>query len=369
MIRSLLVAGTRPNFIKIAPLYTAFDKHPDLEPILVHTGQHYDAVMSEIFFKQLKLPEPDIYLSSGGGSHAEQTARIMRELEPVLIDTQPDVVVIVGDVNSTLAAALTAKKLHIPVAHVEAGLRSFDRRMPEEINRLATDAISDYLFVTEPAAIEHLHAEGHSDDHIFFCGNVMIDSLRRFEEVARSVRQREKYGFEKGSFILVTAHRPEMVDQPELLSLFMRALFRISERYPIVFPIHPRTRQRITEAGLEEELSETENLILVEPLGYFEFMSLVADAGLVITDSGGVQEETTVLGVPCATVRDNTERPCTVDAGTNELVALDPDLLMDAADRALNGRWKNGSLPELWDGQAAGRIADALARILATAPD
>jgi len=364
MIKALLVAGTRPNFIKIAPLYRAFQEHPGFEPILVHTGQHYDAVMSEVFFRQLNLPEPDIYLSSGSGSHAEQTARIMKELEPVLIDTQPGVVVVVGDVNSTLAAAITAKKLHIPVAHVEAGLRSFDRRMPEEINRLATDAISDYLFVTEPAGERHLRNEGHSDDHVFFCGNVMIDSLRRFESDARSVEQRKKYGLEEGGYVLVTAHRPEMVDKPELLTVFMKALFRIAEKYAVVFPVHPRTRARIRDAGLENEMMSIDKLFIVEPLGYFEFLSLIADAGLVLTDSGGVQEETTVLGVPCATVRENTERPCTIDSGTNELVALDSDILFDAAERALSGNWKKGSLPELWDGHAATRVAEKLALAL-----
>ena len=360
MIRTLLVAGTRPNFIKIAPLYRAFAAHPDLEPILVHTGQHYDAVMSEVFFRQLRLPEPEDRKMSGSGSHAEQTARVMKELEPVLVEQKPDVVVVVGDVNSTLAATLTAKKLHIPVAHVEAGLRSMDRRMPEEINRLATDAISDFLFVTEQAALDHLHREGHTDDHIFFCGNVMIDSLRQFEADALAVEQRKQYGLEKGSYVLVTAHRPEMVDQPELLRVFMESLFRIAERSAVVFPMHPRTRLRIRDAGLEDRLLNTPNMYLVEPLGYFEFLSLIADAGLVLTDSGGVQEETTVLGVPCATVRENTERPCTIDSGTNELIPLEPDKLVDAAERALGGNWKKGSLPELWDGNAAERVADAL---------
>jgi UDP-N-acetylglucosamine 2-epimerase (non-hydrolysing) len=367
MIRTLLVAGTRPNFIKIAPLYRAFDAHPEFEPILIHTGQHYDAVMSEVFFRQLRLPEPDIFLSSGSGSHAEQTARIMKELEPVLLDTKPDVVLVVGDVNSTLAATLTAKKLLIPVAHVEAGLRSLDRRMPEEINRLATDAISDFLFVTEQAAIDHLHKEGHSDDHIFFCGNVMIDSLREFEDDARAVDQKSQYGLKAREYVLVTAHRPEMVDQPELLKIFMASLFEIAETSAVVFPMHPRTRLRIKDAGLEEQLLNTVNMYPVEPLGYFEFLSLVADAGLVLTDSGGVQEETTVLGVPCATVRDNTERPCTIDSGTNELIPLDPEKIVDAARRALGGSWKKGTLPELWDGHAAERVAVALAGAMKSA--
>lgn len=361
MIHTLLVAGTRPNFIKIGPLYHAFAKHDGLETTLVHTGQHYDAAMSDVFFEQLELPEPDIFLSSGSGTHATQTARVMMELEPVIIEQRPDVVVVVGDVNSTFAAALTAKKLHVPVAHVEAGLRSFDRRMPEEINRVATDAISDFLFTTEAAAEVHLKNEGKSEDIIFFCGNVMIDSLRRFQHKARAVRQHDVYDLRAKSYVLLTAHRPEMVDHPEKLEQFVRGVAQISNDHPLVFPIHPRTFSRIKDSGLWDLLDGNQNVHLIEPLGYLEFLSLMMNAGLVLTDSGGVQEETTVLGVPCATIRDNTERPCTIDVGTNELIPLETDAIKDAAERALSGKWKEGSLPELWDGHAAERIAAILA--------
>ena len=364
MIRALLVAGTRPNFIKIAPLHRAFDQHEAIEPILVHTGQHYDAAMSDVFFQQLELPRPDISLSAGSGSHARQTARVMQELEPIIVEQRPDVVVVVGDVNSTLAAALTASKLHVPVAHVEAGLRSFDRRMPEEINRIATDAISDYLFVTEAAAIKHLREEGKADEAIFFTGNVMIDSLRRYEEKARSASQHEVYGMNARSFVLLTAHRPELVDNPALLAVLVESISRIGDRHPVLFPVHPRTRKRIVEFGLEDVLANSAGVHLIEPLGYFEFLSLMIHAGLVLTDSGGIQEETTALGVPCATIRDNTERPCTIEVGTNELLPLDPDVLEDASNRALSGLWKTGSLPLLWDGRAAERIAAELATAL-----
>jgi UDP-N-acetylglucosamine 2-epimerase (non-hydrolysing) len=361
MIRTLLVAGTRPNFVKIAPIHRAFDAHGGLEPVLVHTGQHYDASMSDVFFTQLQLPEPDIFLSSGSGTHATQTARVMMELEPVILDVDPDIVVVVGDVNSTFAAALTAKKLHVRVAHVEAGLRSFDQRMPEEINRLATDAISDYLFITEAAAARHLKLEGKPDDRVFFCGNVMIDSLRRFEDKARAVHQCRTYGLDPGSYVLLTAHRPEMVDNQDKLGQFVHGIEEISRKHPVVFPIHPRTLSRIREAGLQELMEGSASIHMVEPLGYLEFLSLIMDAGLVLTDSGGVQEETTALGVPCATIRDNTERPCTIDVGTNELLPLETSAIAQAAERALNGSWKKGALPDLWDGHAAERIADVMA--------
>ncbi len=368
MIQTLLVAGTRPNFVKIGPLYHAFAQHEGLNPTLVHTGQHYDAAMSDVFFKQLELPEPDIFLSSGSGTHATQTARVMMELEPVILEQRPDVVVVVGDVNSTFAAALTAKKLHVRVAHVEAGLRSFDRRMPEEINRLATDAISDFLFTTEAAAATHLKNEGKSNDSIFFCGNVMIDSLRRFQDKAQAIRQHEVYNLDPKSYVLLTAHRPEMVDHPEKLEQFVRGVARISNDHPVVFPIHPRTLSRIKDTGLRDLLDGNQNVYLVEPLGYLEFLSLIMDAGLVLTDSGGVQEETTALGVPCATIRDNTERPCPIDVGTNELIPLETGAIQNVAERALSGNWKKGSLPELWDGHAAERIAAKLADTLAAHP-
>lgn len=362
MIDVALVAGARPNFIKVGALERAFRNHDGLRPFIIHTGQHYDAKMSDVFFRQLGLPEPEIYLGIGSGTHAEQTARVMTEIEKVFMERKPDVVLVVGDVNSTMAAALTAQKLHIPVVHVEAGLRSGDREMPEEINRLVTDAISDMLYVSEPSGLEHLRAEGQPEEKMLHVGNVMIDSLRRFEEAAAETAYHEKLGLEAGSYVLITAHRPALVDDPDNLSVFVRALERISELGPIVFPVHPRTLSRLRDTGLAERLEQRENIHLTEPIGYLEFLCLMMKAGLVLTDSGGIQEETTALGVPCATVRPNTERPATIDTGTNELVELDVDVLVDAARRAFSGQWKSGRIPDLWDGHAAERIADDLAR-------
>jgi len=360
MFEALLIAGTRPNFVKIGPLVSALADHSAFEPVLVHTGQHYDQAMSEVFFEQLELPVPDIYLGAGSGTHAVQTARVMQALEPIMMERMPDVTVVVGDVNSTLAAALTASKLHIPIAHVEAGLRSGDRRMPEEINRIATDSISDFLFVTEEAGRANLLAEGHKETQIFFAGNVMIDSLRKFEKKARKVGAASSYEMIAGEFVLITAHRPEMVDHPDRLAVFVDGIERIARLHPVLFPAQPRTRQRLEDCALLDRLTANEQIHLAEPLGYLEFTGLIANAGLVVTDSGGIQEETTALGVPCATVRDNTERPCTVSAGTNELVPLDANRMADAAARAFDGRWKVGTIPELWDGQAAGRVVDSL---------
>jgi len=360
MLEALLIAGTRPNFVKIGPLVSAFADHRVFDPVLIHTGQHYDQAMSEVFFEQLELPAPDIYLGAGSGTHAVQTARVMQALEPIMMERKPDVTVVVGDVNSTLAAALTSSKLHIPIAHVEAGLRSGDRRMPEEINRIATDSISDYLFVTETAGRENLLAEGHPENRISFVGNVMIDSLRKFEEKARKLSAASTFGMKPGQFVLITAHRPEMVDHPDRLAVFVDGIERIARHHPILFPAHPRTRKRLEDCRLLGRLTTNEQIRLVEPLGYLEFTGLIADAGLIVTDSGGIQEETTALGIPCATVRDNTERPCTISAGTNELIRLDAGAMADAADRAFDGRWKSGTIPELWDGQAAGRVVDSL---------
>lgn len=362
MIDVALVAGARPNFIKVGALERAFREHEGLRPFIIHTGQHYDAKMSDVFFRQLGLPEPDIHLGIGSGTHAEQTARVMTEIEKVFLDRKPDVVLVVGDVNSTVAAALTAQKLHIPVVHVEAGLRSGDRGMPEEINRLVTDAISDMLYVSEPSGMKHLRAEGQPEEKILHVGNVMIDSLRRFEDAAAATGYHEELGVEAGSYVLITAHRPAMVDDADNLAVFIEALERISELGPIVFPVHPRTMNRLRDAGLAARLEARDNVFLTEPIGYLEFLCLMMKAGLVLTDSGGIQEETTALGVPCATVRPNTERPATIETGTNELVELNVDVLVGAARRALSGNWKSGQIPDLWDGHAAERIADDLAR-------
>lgn len=361
MIKAALIAGARPNFIKIAALEHAFRSSGHFENLLIHTGQHYDARMSDIFFRQLGMPEPDMYLGVGSGSHAAQTARVMTEIEPVFLKHKPDVVLVVGDVNSTVATALTAKKLHIPLVHVEAGLRSFDRSMPEEINRMATDAISDWLYVSEPSGETHLLAEGQPADRIVFAGNVMIDSLRRFEDRARATEEHTKRGLERGRYFLITAHRPAMVDVPERLAVFAEALLGLADQAPVIFPIHPRTASHLNDLPVGEKLESHPDIHLAEPIGYLEFMCLMMNAGLIVTDSGGIQEETTALKQPCVTVRPNTERPVTVDEGTNELMALDADLIVEAGRRALSGRWKEGRIPEKWDGHAAERIASHLA--------
>lgn len=360
MIRVLSVVGTRPNFIKAGALHRAFDRHPAIEGVLVHTGQHYDRAMSEVFFEQLGLPEPHHYLGVGGGSHAEQTGRVMIALEPVLREVAPDVVVVVGDVNSTLAAALTAVKLHLPVAHVEAGLRSSDRRMPEEINRIATDAIADRLYVTERSGLDHLRREGIPEDRVVFAGNVMIDSLERFRHRAAASGAVAAFGLERTPYVLMTMHRPATVDHAEPLGRLAETIERVAAHAPVVFPIHPRTRQRLADFGLIGRLDATERLRLAEPVGYLEFLDLMQQAAVVVTDSGGIQEETTALGVPCLTLRPHTERPVTVEVGTNVLLPLDPGAVASHVEDALAGRGKKGELPPLWDGHAAERIADDL---------
>jgi UDP-N-acetylglucosamine 2-epimerase (non-hydrolysing) len=361
MIKAALIAGARPNFIKIAALEHAFRTSGHFENLLIHTGQHYDAKMSDIFFRQLGMPEPDVYLGVGSGSHAAQTARVMTEIEPLFQEHRPDVVVVVGDVNSTVATALTAKKLHLPLVHVEAGLRSFDRSMPEEINRMATDAISDWLYVSEPSGMTHLLAEGQPRERVIFAGNVMIDSLRRFEDRALATMEHTKRGLEAGRYFLITAHRPAMVDVPDRLAIFADALLGLADQAPVVFPIHPRTASMLKGLPMGARLESHSNVHLTEPIGYLEFMCLMMHAGLVVTDSGGIQEETTALQKPCVTVRPNTERPVTVDEGTNVLMDLDAATIVEAGRQALSGSWKPGRIPELWDGHAAERIAQHLA--------
>ena len=361
MIRVLSVAGARPNFIKIGALHHAFAAHPGLEPRLVHTGQHYDRRMSEVFFDQLGLPAPDRHLGVGGGTHAEQTGRIMTAFEGALADEAPDVVVVVGDVNSTLAAALVAAKAGVPVAQVEAGLRSGDRSMPEEINRLATDAIADLLYASEEAGVEHLRREGHADDTIVFAGNVMIDTLDRSRAAAAETQTVEALGLARGGYTLVTMHRPATVDHAGPLAVLADALERAAAYGPVVFAVHPRTRAKLAETGLLARVEATPGLRLLDPLGYLEFLDLQAGAGAVVTDSGGLQEETTVLGVPCLTLRPSTERPATITHGSNRLVPLDADAIAAALEEAFSGRWAKGSRPPLWDGHAAERIAADLA--------
>jgi UDP-N-acetylglucosamine 2-epimerase (non-hydrolysing) len=361
--RIALVAGARPNFMKIAPILRALVSYESsTEAILIHTGQHYDPEMSDIFFSDLGIRKPDKFLNCGGGSHAEQTARIMMAFEEVALGLEPHWVVVVGDVNSTVACSLVAKKLHMQVAHVEAGLRSGDRTMPEEINRIVTDSISDLFFVTEPSGEQNLLREGHAPDKIHYVGHVMIDNLLyQADRLAAGgatdlpsapLKSRlTRYG-------VVTLHRPSNVDEPETLRGLMVALAEISRSLPLVFPVHPRTRQRIDALGI----ALPESIHLLPPLGYMDFLNLWKDAVVAITDSGGLQEETTGLGVPCVTVRENTERPVTVDEGTNVIVGRDFDKLRQAVAEVVAGRSKQGRRPRLWDGKAAERICEILAR-------
>ncbi|HEC33774.1 MAG TPA: UDP-N-acetylglucosamine 2-epimerase (non-hydrolyzing) [Chloroflexi bacterium] len=356
----LNVVGARPNLMKIAPLVEEMRCYPDIRQTLLHTGQHYDDKMSRVFFDQLGIPRPDVYLGVGSGSHAEQTARVMIAFEKVLLEERPDVVVVVGDVNSTLACAITAAKLWVPVAHVEAGLRSFDRRMPEEINRIVTDALSDFLFTTSRGANENLEREGIAPEKIFFVGNVMIDTLHKHRARAEQLGAPARFGLRPGGYALLTLHRPSNVDVPEVFSGILDALATIQRDLPILFPAHPRTVKRIAEFGFAERLTAVPDLRIVEPLGYLEFLALMMNARLVLTDSGGIQEETTILGIPCLTLRENTERPITITGGTNVLVGTDPARIVAETRRILAGEGKTGCVPELWDGHAAERIVKIL---------
>ncbi len=348
--------------MKVAPLHRAFARHEGLESKIVHTGQHYDARMSDVFFKQLELPQPDYYLGVSGGSHTQQTARTMLAFEPILEAEKPDAVLVVGDVNATLACALVAAKAQIPVVHVEAGLRSGDRRMPEEINRILTDHISDYLFVTEQAGLDNLKAENVPDKKVFFVGNVMIDSLVHYREKAQRLSLLENLGVKPEEYVLMTMHRPANVDHKVGLRNILDIIKNTATQRPVLFPIHPRTRNNMVQFGLWQEMAAIPNLHLLEPQGYLEFLHLMENASLIVTDSGGIQEETTFLQVPCLTFRDSTERPVTVELGTNLLlVDLDPQTVHRHVLDILGGKIKQGSIPPLWDGQAAGRIADVLA--------
>jgi len=361
--RIALVAGARPNFMKIAPIMRALVPYEaSAECILVHTGQHYDPEMSDVFFADLGIRKPDRFLNCGGGSHAEQTARIMIAFEQAALELKPDWVVVVGDVNSTTACSLVAKKLNMQVAHVEAGLRSFDLRMPEEINRMVTDAISDLFFVTEPSGQQNLLREGHPAEKVHFVGHVMIDNL--FYQVERLAGMKAgelpSAGLKSrlGRYGAVTLHRPSNVDDPEALRELMATLGGISASLPLIFPVHPRTRQRIDALGI----AIPSTLTLLPPLGYMDFLNLWKDAVVVITDSGGLQEETTGLGIPCVTVRENTERPVTADEGTNVLVGRDFAKLRAVVADVMAGKSKKGRRPHLWDGKAAERICEVLVK-------
>ncbi len=368
-MKILSVVGARPNFMKIAPLIREMQRHQHIASLLVHTGQHYDVQMAGQFFRDLEIPDPDICLDVGSGSHAYQTAEVMKRLEPVIERERPDLVVVVGDVNSTMAAALTAVKLLIPVAHIEAGLRSFDRTMPEEINRVVTDAVSDFLFVTEESGVQNLLSEGVNKNKIFLVGNVMIDSLEASRRLWSRSDIRAKLGLTGRDYGVVTLHRPSNVDHPNTLCRILEALQKIGQSLPIVFPIHPRTRKMLERSSavghgirLGMPTVTVNGVYGFDPLGYLDFMALVAGARLVLTDSGGIQEETTALGIPCLTIRENTERPVTVTHGTNRLVGTSPDKIVYEAEKVLTSPQPKPSPPPLWDGHASERIVSILLR-------
>lgn len=348
------VVGARPNFMKMAPVILEA-KQRGLPQLFVHTGQHYDAAMSTVFADDLGMPVPDVYLGVGSSSHAEQTARVMVQFEQVCLEHRPRLVVVAGDVNSTLACSLAAAKLGVPVAHVEAGLRSFDRSMPEEINRVLTDHISDLLFTSERSGNEHLRHEGIAAEKIHFVGNCMIDSLRSHLDRALAREPWRRFSVEPKAYALVTLHRPGAVDERDTLKELRLALQEVGRRLPILFPVHPRTRKQLELLG-----GDWEPIQLIEPLGYLDFLGLMAQARLVLTDSGGIQEETTALGVPCLTLRNNTERPVTVEIGTNRVVGTERQAIVDAAHEALAASHLHARVPELWDGQTAGRILDVI---------
>ncbi len=349
-MKVLSVVGARPNFMKMAPFIENL-KQLNIKAPLLHTGQHYDEKMSDIFFKELNMPEPNYYLGIGGGTHANQTGRMIIELERVFIEEKPDVVAVAGDVNSTLAASLVASKLHIETVHIEAGLRSFDRRMPEEINRIVTDRLSSLLLPPSEDGVEHLLKEGIDNDKIFNVGNLMIDTLNKFLDIADNytlpIEIPDKYA-------LITLHRPSNVDKKDDLKEVIDILSEISTQIPMIFPIHPRTKNRLKEYNI----FLPKNIIFIDPVGYLEFLNLMKHSTFVITDSGGIQEETTVLKKPCLTMRENTERPITVTMGTNEIVGRNKELILKYTNKILNGTWKQGQIPPLWDGNAGKRAAE-----------
>lgn len=361
MLKVLNIVGARPNFMKIAPIVREMRRRSDeFLPLIVHTGQHYDEAMSDSFFRDLGIPKPDFHLEIGSHSHAVQTAKIMMAFEPIVLQEKPDWVLVVGDVNSTIACAIVCAKLGVKIAHVEAGLRSRDRQMPEEINRILTDSISDLLLTTSQDADENLKQEGVSDNKIKFVGNVMIDSLFYNLEKSKESKTRESLDLVDKDYAVLTLHRPSNVDEKEVFSGLLEALITISEKIPIIFPAHPRTLGNIEKFGFGELVAES-NIRLIEPLGYLDFMNLYSGAKLVLTDSGGLQEETTALSIPCLTLRENTERPITIELGTNILVGTNPEKIKNAAFEILeNHSEKDAKIPPLWDGNAAERICDAL---------
>lgn len=359
MIKIDIIAGARPNFMKVAPIIAAIQARNDIDFRLVHTGQHYDKNMSGSFFEQLNIPEPDVNLGAGGGTQAEQTAAIMIGYEKLLMESPSDLCLVVGDVTSTMACAITAQKLHIKVAHVEGGIRSGDWTMPEEINRLVTDSITNYFFTTSGTANENLMASGVSKDKIHFVGNTMIDTLLKNQSRFIKPAVWDEKDLEEGKYIVMTLHRPANVDEEETLRSMMSEIVNNSQGLPLVFPVHPRTAKILKDLGIEAD-----NLIYTEPLSYLEFNYLVSKAKAVVTDSGGITEETTVMGIPCMTLRDNTERPETITIGTNELLGVNPKAIAPAMQKLFDGSWKKGSIPELWDGKTGERIASILAEEL-----
>jgi len=363
-LKIINVVGARPNFMKIAPIHNLMLRTEGIEPVLVHTGQHYDEKMSKVFFEDLKMPMPDIYLNVGSGSHAVQTAKIMVEFEKVVLEQKPDLVLVVGDVNSTVACTLVAVKLGVKCVHVESGLRSFDRRMPEEINRLMTDVVCDYLFVSEESGLENLENEGIPHSKIFHVGNVMIDSLINHIKTADKSKIMKQLGVEKGKYCLVTLHRPSNVDDPKNAKILVDTLKTVSKKMKVVFPIHPRTLKNFGTMNLLEGFSDNENIKLTDPLGYLDFMKLMKESMFLLTDSGGIQEETTYLGKPCLTLRENTERPSTVTQGTNILIKeLNKKKIMMHIDDIISGRLKKGKVPKYWDGKTAERIVNMLKKV------
>lgn len=360
MVKVINVVGTRPNFIKIAPLIREMRRHKGISQLLVHTGQHYDDSMSKLFFDDLDIPKPDINLGIGSASDTTQTAKIMLKFEKVLAKEKPDLVVVVGDVNSTFAAAISAKKCGIKVAHVEAGLRSFDVQMPEEINRILTDHISDFLFTTEESGNKNLVDERIDKNKIHFVGNVMIDTLLQYKEKAKSSKILDKLELKKDDYCVLTLHRPSNVDNKKPLDRILDILYNISKILKVVFPIHPRTLKNLKKHSFFSSLKNNKNLILTEPLGYLDFLRLMSSSRFVITDSGGIQEETTILGIPCITLRDNTERPVTAEQGTNVIVSTNKDKVIVASMKIMKGAKIKGKVPKLWDGKTAERIVDIL---------
>lgn len=360
MIKIINIVGARPNFMKIAPIMRAFKSSDKIDSILVHTGQHYDEKMSDLFFRQLNIPEPDINLEIGSSSHAVQTANIMKAFEPIVLEHKPDAVLVVGDVNSTIACGIVAVKLGIKLIHVEAGLRSFDRNMPEEINRILTDTISDFLFCTEQSGVDNLIKEGVSKDKIFLVGNVMIDTLLSNKAKADESDILDNLDLNEKDFAALTLHRPSNVDDPVVFGGIADALEVIQKDMPVIFPIHPRTLRNLHSFNFESRFKQMPNLKLIEPLGYLDFLKITSSARIVLTDSGGIQEETTILKVPCLTLRENTERPVTVQCGSNKIVGTNPENIIQAYKDVMNSDTRETQIPPLWDGKAAERIVETI---------